>query len=125
MFKINKEDQSVNLTRGDACVIGLKSIDADGNAYTFRQGEVIRLSVYGKKDCDNVVLQKDYPITADSEEIALFISSEETKFGKIINKPTDYWYEVELNPGPYSQTLIGYDNNGPKLFRIYPEGEKL
>lgn len=35
----------------------------------------------------------------------------------------DYWYEVELNPETEAQTIIGYDEDGPKIFRLYPEGD--
>ena len=53
-------------------------------------------------------------------EIAL--EGYETKFGEVINKPKQYWYEVELNPETSPQTIIGYDEEGAKLFTIYPEG---
>lgn len=125
MFKINAADKSVYLTRGDVCLIGLAVTEKDGSAHTFKQGDVVRLSVFEKKNCENVVLQKDYPITADSEEIEIYLSGEDTKFGGIINKPTDYWYELELNPDTHPQTVIGYDDDGPKLFRIYPEGDRI
>ena len=39
-----------------------------------------------------------------------------------MNIPTEYWYEIELNN---ENTVIGYDNNGPKLFVLYPEGEDI
>lgn len=41
----------------------------------------------------------------------------------MVNKPTDFWYEVELNPDTAPQTIIGYDKEtGAKIFRLYPEG---
>ena len=42
--------------------------------------------------------------------------------GEVINKPTNYWYEIELNPNTQPQTIIGYDEDGEKLFVLYPEG---
>jgi hypothetical protein len=38
----------------------------------------------------------------------------------MLNKPIEYWYEIQLN---YYQTIVGYDESGPKLFMLYPEGE--
>ena len=43
----------------------------------------------------------------------------------VISKPKDYWYEVVLNDDSYPQTIIGYDADGPKLFRLYPEGADI
>jgi len=44
------------------------------------------------------------------------------KIGDVINKPTDYWYEIEINPETKPQTIIGYDENGEKILKLYPEG---
>jgi hypothetical protein len=52
------------------------------------------------------------------------LSKEDTKIGKKVNKPVDYWYEVELNPDTYPQTIVGYDEDGAKIFKLYPEGVK-
>jgi hypothetical protein len=34
----------------------------------------------------------------------------------------DYWYEVELNPDEDCQTIVGYDEDGAKVLRLFPEG---
>lgn len=47
---------------------------------------------------------------------------DETKIGEYISKPKEYWYEIELNPETYPQTIIGYDEDGPKVLILYPEG---
>lgn len=120
MFKVN-EDLSIYCTRGD---IGFLTITAlqDGEPYKFQASEVLRLTVYEKKDCNKVVLQKDFPITEETEGVDIALSSQDTRFGETISKPKDYWYEVELNPGDVPQTIIGYDENGAKVFRLFPEG---
>ena len=46
-------------------------------------------------------------------------SSEETKIGKMRNTAVEFWYEIELNN---NQTILGYDDEGPKRFILYPEG---
>ena len=123
MFKIN-EDLSIYVTRGDIVFIGL-SASNNGEVYTFQPGEVLRFKVYGKKDAENVVLQKDFPITEVTQTAELYLTEEDTKFGKVISKPADYWYEIELNPYDNPQTIIGYDEDGAKVFRLFPEGDDV
>jgi len=95
----------------------------DGEIYTFKAGEVVRIKVFEKKACENVVLQKDFPVEADTETVEILLLEEDTRFGGIISKPTDYWYEVELNPLNNPQTIIGYDEDGAKIFKLFPEGK--
>lgn len=123
MFKIN-EDLSIYLTRGDAITINLNA-DNNGENYIFRVGDLIRFKVFEKKECSVVVLQKDVRVENETETVAIHLSSEDTKIGSEINKPTDYWYEVELNPDSQPQTIIGYNEDGAKVFRLYPEGGEL
>lgn len=120
MFVIN-EDLTIECTRGDACVFSVGATINDVN-YEFQPGDVVRFSVFEKKDCADVVLQKDFSVTEATEAVEIQLESEDTKIGGVINKPTDYWYEVELNPETYPQTIIGYDSDGAKVFKLYPEG---
>jgi hypothetical protein len=123
MFKIN-EDKSIYLTRGDHVSFTLVAND-NGEAHTFRQGDLVRFKVFEKKNCDNVVLKHDVRVSYDTQEVEIALSGEETKIGDEINKPTDYWYEVEVNPEIQPNTIIGYDEDGAKVFRLYPEGGDL
>jgi hypothetical protein len=123
MFKIN-EDKSIYLTRGDHCSFTLVAND-NGEAHTFRQGDLVRFKVFEKKNCDNVVLKHDVRVSYDTQEVEIALSGEETKIGDEINKPTDYWYEVEVNPEIQPNTIIGYDEDGSKIFRVFPEGGEL
>ena len=77
-----------------------------------------------KRNCDNIVLQKDIMVDNPIEKVDITIPSEEMKIGKIINKPVDYWYEVELNPDTSkTQTIIGYSiETGAKILTLLPEG---
>ena len=124
MFKIN-DDLSIYLTRGDAAVIDFSVAKKDGEAYTFQPGDVVRIKVFEKKGCDCVVLQKDFPVAEATESVEVLLTGEETKIGELIHKPRDYWYEVELNPLTNPQTVIGYDENGAKVFRLFPEGKDV
>lgn len=123
MYQIN-DDKSIYVTRGDIVLFNVTAED-NGEAYTFKAGDLVRIKVYGKKNAENVVLQKDFPVTRDTDSVEIFLEEKDTKIGKVINKPTDYWYEVELNPLSNPQTIIGYGEDGPALFRLFPEGRDL
>ena len=123
MFILN-DDLSIYATRGDVVFFSVSAEDK-GEAHTFKAGDVVRIKIFGKKDAENVVLQKDFPVLEDTEAVEIFLSAEDTKIGKVINKPTDYWYEVELNPFSGPQTIIGYGEDGPAIFRLFPEGKDL
>lgn len=122
MFVVN-EDLSIDITRGDAAVFSVGAKTGEEN-YKFQPSDVVRFSVFGKKDCSNVVLQKDFAVAEETEAVEIVLTGEDTKIGETISKPVDYWYEVELNPDTNPQTIIGYDKNGAKVFRLYPEGVK-
>lgn len=123
MFKVN-DDLSIYVTRGDAVMFNA-TVDVNGELYTFQPGDMVRIKVFEKKGCDCVVLQKDFPVTEAREYVEVLLTGAETKFGELIHKPKDYWYEVELNPLTNPQTVVGYDENGPKVFRLFPEGKDV
>ena len=120
MYKIN-EDLSIYATRGDIVLLNVRA-DFNGDAYVFAAGDLVRIKVYQKKNPTNVVLEKDFPVTSATQEVQIFLSKEDTKIGEVISKPVDYWYEVELNPLSEPQTIIGYDEDGAKVFKLFPEG---
>ena len=123
MFVVN-EDASIYCTRGDAGGFYVQAT-FKGEPYTFRAGDVVRLKVFGKKDCENVVLEKSVTVLEDTTQVEVALYSEDTKFGDVISKPVDYWYEVELNPDTKPQTIIGYDEEGAKIFKLFPEGKDV
>lgn len=123
MFRVN-EDMSIYVTRGDAGGFNLVA-SFNEESYTFKSGDVVRFKVFGKKDCENVVLEKDFAVTEDTASVEVFLEGKDTKFGELISKPTDYWYEIELNPDTKPQTIVGYDEDGAKVFRLFPEGGEV
>ena len=123
MFVLN-EDNSIYATRGDV-VFFVVTAEQDGIKYHFRPGDIVRIKIFGKKDAESVYLQKDFPVTEICEKVEIFLEEKDTKIGEVISKPKDYWYEVELNPGVYAQTIIGYDEDGPKVFKLFPEGDDI
>lgn len=125
MFVVN-EDNSIYATRGDIVFFSVSAEDTvTGVKHTFQAGDVVRMKIYGKKDAENVVLQKDFPVMNNTSEVEIYLTEEDTKIGGIISKATDYWYEVELNPDEAPQTIIGYDDDGAKIFKLFPEGDDI
>lgn len=124
MFVIN-DDMSIYVTRGDVLFFTVSALDENGASYKFKADDVVRFTVCEKKACENVVIQKDFVVTEETEEVNILLTEEETKVGKVISKPRDYWYEVELNPFTNPQTIIGYDEEGPRVFRLFPEGDDI
>ena len=120
MFVIS-DDMTINITRGDAAVFTVGA-NAGESAYRFQAGDIVRFKVFTRKDCADVVLQKDVEVSEECTIVGIDLTSEDTTIGEVISKPVDYWYEVELNPETRPQTIIGYDENGAKVFKLYPEG---
>ena len=120
MFTLN-DDLSIYATRGDIVFFSVTAED-DGKAYMFQPGDVVRMKVYGKKNAETVVLQKDFPVTAATDKVEIYLDREDMKIGDTISKPMDYWYSVTLNDDTVPQTLIGYDEDGAKVFKLFPEG---
>jgi hypothetical protein len=116
MFVVN-EDLSIYCTRGDCCEFPVK--------HQFKKGDVVRFKATRKKDCETVVIQRDFEVETETDEITISLTGEDTKIGEVISKPTDYWYEVELNPDTHPQTIIGYDEDGAKVFKLFPEGKDV
>jgi hypothetical protein len=123
MFTVD-EDLTIYATRGDIVFFFVTAED-NGIKYQFQPGDIVRLAVYGKKDATATVLQKDFPVTEVTESVYVFLDEADTKIGETISKHKDYWYEVVLNPDTNPQTIIGYDDDGAKIFRLFPEAEEL
>lgn len=122
MFTLN-DDLSIYLTRGDMAAFGVAASHKSGETHVFQVGDVVRFTVYGKNSADTVYLQKDFPVTEMGTEVQVYLTKDDTRFGDVISKPTDYWYEVELNPETVPQTILGYDENGPKVLKLFPEAD--
>ena len=123
MFMVN-DDMSIYITRGDVAFLRVTA-ENGGVRYRFQPGDIVRMKVFAKKDCANVAFQKNFPVTTETEFVDILLTEEETKIGGVISKPVDYWYEIELNPYTNPQTIIGYDDDGAKIFKLFPEGRDL
>lgn len=114
---VQNDDLSIYVTRGDECDITF--------THAFKKGDVVRFKVTKKKDCGTVMLQRDFNVTTNGDMFTIHLEGDETKLGEVISKPTDFWYEVELNPDTDPNTIIGYDEDGAKILRLYPEGKDV
>lgn len=123
MLKIDSE-KTIHCTRGDAGTIVITANDNGGNPYTFQVNDTIRLKVMEKNNPSSILLNKEVKVLETSTSVSVSLTSSETKIGDLINKPSTYWYEVELNPDTSCNTLIGYDEDGAKLFMLYPEANE-
>ena len=117
MFKIDS-DKTIHLTRGDEANIKFSIED-----YQFQTGDKIVFSITEKREPANVKLQKEILVNEFSDYIIITLTKDETKIDNLESKVKTYWYEISLND---KKTVIGYDEDGPKLFLLYPEsGEKI
>ena len=127
MLRINPTTKQIDLTRGDVATIEVQAPNEDGTFYTFKVGDVVRFSVYKRKDCHCVELVKDTIVEEEGTSVMVSLRSEDTKIGDIISKDTDYWYEVVLNPDTLPQTIIGYEMHPEtgkpweKILKLLPE----
>jgi hypothetical protein len=114
---------TIKINRGDVLNLSLTLTNSDGTPYTFLEGDKIIFSVYNKgRMNDGAVLLKEIIVSGGQQSIEISCTKEETKIGDLINKPVEYWYEIELNN---EHTVIGYDDDGAKILMLYPEGSKI
>ena len=125
MFKIDADGTTLKVSRGASGSLTFGATDPNGDPYIFSAGDILRLNVTKEGKENMVVMSVDATVEEDSEEVTLSITSFDSKIGTVINKPTDYWYDIELNPdSAIAQMLLGYDDEGPKIFKLYPESIK-
>lgn len=125
MFSVN-DDLSIYATRGDTVFFEVSAEEENtGAAYFFEAGDVVRIKIMQKKNPGNVVLEKSFPVEEKTDKVSILLTGEEMKIGDVISKATDFWYEIELNPDTVPQTIVGFDEDGAKIFRLYPEGADM
>lgn len=120
MFKI--VNKTILWTRGDIGGMEVKAYNEDDTLYNFTTDDIVRFKVMTKGDPDVVLFIKDVPVEKEGTSMDVSFEKDDSRFDEPIKKPTDYWYEVELNPDTKPQTIIGYDETGAKVLTLYPEG---
>ena len=112
MFKIDT-DKNIEINRGDKAVI--KLINKNGLFYV---GDKLKFTIVEKNDYNNIIFQKEYEVTEDSDTAYITLSSSDTRIGDVISEKKEFWYEIDYND---EQTIVGYDDNKAKKFILYPE----
>lgn len=113
----------IEVNRGDELNLKLSLKLDSGNTYTFEEGDKVIFSLYNKgKMNEKAILIKEVNATPNTTTLDISFTNEETKIGEMINKPVEYWYEIELND---RYTVIGYDDTGAKKLILYPEGSQI
>lgn len=123
MFKVN-DDKSIYVTRGDFVLLDITA-ESNGEPFEFTEGGKLIFTIYEKKNAKEVVYRQEKVIEAKTTVVELYIPSEQTKLGDTISKPVDYWYEVAFENTFGASTIIGYDEEGAKIFRLFPESGEV
>ena len=126
MFDIEK-NKALHVTKGDCAFFSVKGKDKYTNEeLTFSPGDIVRFKVYGKNNVENVVLQKDFLVESPKQEVYIYLDSDDTNIGDILNRRKEYSYEVSVNPDTKDEiTIIGHFKEGPAPFYLYPEGAEI
>lgn len=123
MLKV--KDNTIHVTRGDIGAITVTARENRKGRYTFEVGDVVRLTVVEKNNYNNIKLRKSVTVEQETKRVVISLDKEDTTIDDVINKEKEYWYEIELNPDTAPQTIIGHDEDGAKLFILYPEGSEI
>ena len=123
MLKV--KDNTIHVTRGDIGSITVTARENRKGKYTFQVGDVVRLTVVEKNKYNNIKLRKSVTVEQETKRVVISLDKEDTTIDDVINKEKEYWYEIELNPDTAPQTIIGHDEDGAKLFILYPEGSEI
>lgn len=123
MFVVHS-DMTIYATRGDVVYFSVEK-KVGNTKYQFQTGDIVRIKVCEKKNYAKVFLLKDFVVEEPTTSVNIFLNKWEMKFGPIISTPTEYWYEVELNPDTYPDTFIGHNDNGPAIFKLFPEAKDV
>lgn len=121
MFKIDETKPTrLLVTRGDRGSVYVTTTDLVTNTlYTFQVGDKVSFVVVPKNGySEGPVLRKDIMVLEETEEVEIPLTAQDTKIGDLIDKYEDYYYNVVLND---DITIIGSDEDGEKIFRLYPE----
>ena len=123
MFKIINKNQ-ILINRGDIGIIDLTIPISKEENYEFEQGDVITFAVYKTNSYQkDPIIYKEVIVEEDGQTVVTIeLDAEDTKVGPVINMPAQYWYEIQLNK---EQTILGFDDKGPKMFILFPEGSDI
>ena len=113
------DNKEISLSKGDRGVIQF-DITQDGEPVILELSDKITMSIYSEENLDKEPLQVlNAEINVDDNIAEIPIIETSTDFVPEDNMPFNYWYQIEWN----DNVMIGYDKEGPKIFRVYPQGK--
>lgn len=135
MIKIDEDQTTIHLTRGDATHSDYNRIafyfpiwddeEQEETKYEFKTTDVITFLVYEPKGytkrellkVEKTIAQLGYSAPTETPELVL--TSEDTSVFELDNKKHTYNYEIILNG---DTTILGSDDEGDKKIIVYPGG---
>lgn len=118
MIKFDEDGTTLLVTRGDRGSITIKTKEG----CTFKVGQKTSLVVVKKRGYTEApVLEKSVIVQEESNTVQIPLNAEDTKIGELINKPVEYWYNIVVDK---DQTIFGSDEDGEKIFRLFPEAKE-
>jgi len=115
MIKFDEDGTTLLVTRGDkgSVIVKLKE------GCIFKVGQEVSLVVVKRRGyTEKPVLEKSVIVQEESNIVQIPLSGEDTKIGEYINMPVEYWYNIVVDG---DQTIFGSDEDGEKIFRLFPE----
>ena len=116
MVKIDS-NKNIFITRGDKAIIDVQ-VPLNEGYYEFQTTDVLYFTVKNTYNDAQPVLRKILTFEEATTTATFILTSIDTNLGGLSNLPVQYVYDVSINE---DQTIIGYDESGPKYLTIYPE----
>lgn len=115
-----KEPTTIKCQRGDkGCITIRKKNKNTGQYEKFNVGETVIFSVKSNFAEETSVIRKKIEVTEETDSVTFCLSKDDTTIGELIAEPVTYQYDIAVND---DITILGYDDDGPKKFILYPEG---
>lgn len=113
------DNKEISLNRGDKGKISL-TLEQDGQPFELLETDTVNMAIYAEENLDKEPLKTiKGSINVEENCAEIILDKDSTDFVPEDNSPFNYWYEIEYN----SIVIIGYDKEGPKIFRVYPNGK--
>ena len=120
MFKIDSDKTTIKCTRGDkGRILIRKKTKNSGVEESFYKGDKVIFTVKNNFSGNEVLLRKVVEVENDCDSVELLLNKDDTTIGDLIASPIKYQYDISING---DITILGYDDDGPKIFQLYPEG---
>lgn len=119
---IKVEGTTIKAYRGASGYIRVSKTDDDGNIEQFAANDVITLTVKNNFGESTPILRKQLTVESACDYVDITISATETKsMSELISEPVEFEYDINVN-GAENTTIIGHDDSGAKIWKLYPSG---